>query len=298
MVGSANVDFIMRLGRLPDRGETVTDGTFRQVFGGKGANSVVAAARAAGEGSAAFVARLGNDPHVPTMLENFRRDGIDVEHVSFDPDLASGTALVMIGADGDNYLSVAPGSNAKLMPEHVAAAADVIEQSSVLLTQMEVPAVTVERAIELAQAAGVRCVLNYAPATGEPVRVDERIDTLVVNEPEARQLVGRDDDEAMLARALRERGPAIVIVTLGAQGVLICDADGCRTSPALRVEPIDATAAGDTFCGAYAMALSEGRGVDEAASFGQAAAALCVTKLGAQPSIPTRPKIEQRLRAP
>ncbi|MEM6314255.1 MAG: PfkB family carbohydrate kinase, partial [Planctomycetota bacterium] len=146
IVGSANVDFIMRLPALPGRGETVTGGEFAQVFGGKGANSAVAAARAASPGmTVGFVARLGTDAFAEVMRRDFAAAGLDVTHVGTDPDVPSGTALVMVGGDGENYLSVAPGSNARLTPGHVDAAADVIAASSVLLTQMEVPAETVRR---------------------------------------------------------------------------------------------------------------------------------------------------------
>ncbi len=294
VVGSANVDFIMRLPHLPSRGETVSSGEFRQVFGGKGADRAVAAARSAkGNGMVTFVARLGADVYADTMIENFRRDGMVVEHVNVDADTPSGTALVMIGADGDNYLSVAPGSNARMTPEHVDAATSDITASNVLLTQMEVPAAAVDRAIDLASSAGVRVVLNYAPATEEAVAVDSRIDTLIVNETEARQLFGRDEPPESLAVALRDLGPAVVIITLGGQGVLVCDGGDCFVKQAFKVEPVDATAAGDTFCGAYSTALSEGKSVEDAVRFGQAAAALCVTKLGAQPSIPQRDDIER-----
>jgi ribokinase len=231
------------------------------------------------------------------MLESFGNDGIDLTHVTVDADVPSGTALVMIGADGDNYLSVAPGSNALLKPHDVTAATEVISQSAVLLTQMEVPAESVNQALAIASSAGVHCVLNYAPATGQTIQVDRRINTLIVNETEARQLAGREGDDRALAQALHERGPEVVVLTLGSAGVLVLDGDGCRTMPALKVVPVDATAAGDTFCGAYATAIAEGNTVDDAVAFGQTAAALCVTKLGAQPSIPTRDDIEQRLRA-
>ncbi len=300
MVGSANVDFIMRLPKLPALGETVTDGTFLQTFGGKGANSAVAAARAAeSTGLVAFVGRLGQDAFCHTMLNNFRQDGLMVEHLGIDANLPSGTALVMIGPDGDNYLSVAPGSNHALNNEHLDAAvhdgADLITSCKVLLTQMEVPADVVRHALDKASRAGVHTILNYAPAGTTPIEVNQSIRTLIVNETEAAQLANRDDKPENLAAALMQLGPETVMVTLGAEGVVVCNREGIKQYPAFDVIPIDATAAGDTFCGAFAVATAEGRPIDVAVRFAQAAAAICVEGFGAQPSIPKRDQIQAKL---
>jgi ribokinase len=295
IVGSANIDFIMRVPSLPARGETVTDGEFRQVFGGKGANAAVAAARAStAAGRASFIARLGNDPYVPAMLEGFRDSGLDVDHVSRDPDHSSGTALVMFDGGGDNYLTVAPGSNYTLTPAHIDAAADRFAPGVVTLQQMEITPEANGRALDLARERGALPVFNYAPVREQQIPIDDRMHGLVVNETEAEQLSG-EQDAAAAAEALRARGPAFVVVTLGAAGALLCDVAGSRTAPGFVVEPVDATAAGDTFCGALAVALAEGRPLDDAARFAQAAAALCVTGFGAQPSIPVRSRIESFL---
>ncbi len=292
IVGSANVDFIMRVPRLPAVGETVTDGTFKQVFGGKGANSAVAAARAAGgRGSVHFVARVGDDAFGPSMRRDFADSGLDIEHVTIDSDTPSGSALVMFDVHGDNYLTVAPGANDRLTPAHVDAAADRIRASRVVLLQMEIPPDTVAAAISAARGGGASVVVNYAPVRGMEVSVDGSIDTLIVNETEAAQLAGREASPEELAADLLGRGPSLVIVTLGAKGVLLADASGVRRQAGFEVEPVDATAAGDTFCGAFCVARAEGTGVDNAARFAQAAAALCVTGFGAQPSIPARQTI-------
>ena len=296
VVGSANVDFVMRVPRLPGVGETVTDGEFRQVFGGKGANSAVAAARASGgPGRAAFVGRLGDDPFAPRMLIDFRDAGLDVAHVGLDPEQPTGAALVMFDADGDNYLTVAPGSNYALTPAHVDAAAETIGKSRVVLMQMEIEPPAIRRAVEVARAGGATVAFNYAPVRERQIDVGDGIDVLIVNETEAAQLAEADGDPADLASSLRSRGPGLVIVTLGREGVLLCDDAGARRQPGFAVEPVDATAAGDTFCGAFCLARAEGRGVDESARFAQAAAALCVSGFGAQPSIPTRDRIDALL---
>ena len=291
IIGSANVDFVMRLPRLPARGETVTDGEFRQVFGGKGANAAVAAGRAAADSTdVAFVARLGDDPFAPRMQIDFRDAGLDVGHVGVDPRVPSGTALVMFDASGDNYLSVAPGSNYTITPEHIDAAAGLFREGTVVLVQNEIPPAVTAHVIEVAHQSGGRVVLNYAPVRDRDLPIDGRLDGLIVNETEAAQLAG-DGDAAKLADRLCGRGPAFVAITLGGEGVLLRDPAGTRTFPAFAVEPVDATAAGDTFCGALGVALAEGRSLDDAARFAQAAAALCVSGFGAQPSIPTRERI-------
>ena len=298
IVGSANVDFVMRLPRLPARGETVTDGEFRQVFGGKGANAAVAAGRAAADSTdVAFVARLGDDPFAPRMLIDFRAAGLNVEHVGVDPSVPSGTALVMFDAAGDNYLSVAPGSNYTLTNEHIDAAADLFREGTLVLVQNEIPPGVTARVIEVAHKHGGRVVLNYAPVREMEVPVDGRLHGLVVNETEAAQLAGEGGDAAALADRLCGRGPTFVAITLGGAGVLLRDPAGTRTFPAFKVDPVDATAAGDTFCGALGVALAEGRSLDDAARFAQAAAALCVSGFGAQPSIPTRGRINTLMKA-
>ncbi|MEM6394522.1 MAG: ribokinase [Planctomycetota bacterium] len=286
----------MRLPALPARGETVTGGRFLQAFGGKGANSVVAAARLGSPTTAAgFVARLGNDAQAESMLAAFGRDGIGVEHVTRDPEMPSGAALVMVGDAGDNYLAVAPGSNHRLMPEHVDAAREMIADSAVLLTQMEVPAETVRHAIELAAAAGVTVILNFAPTVEADLDWD-KVDVLVVNETEAEQL-GRGATLEASAVALLGRGVGRVVITLGADGVLIVEERGVTRVEAFEVKAVDTTAAGDTFCGALAVRMAEGSVLEEACRWAQAAAALCVTGLGAQPSIPTRSEVERWLQS-
>lgn len=299
IIGSANVDFIMRVGRLPAAGETVTDGEFVQTFGGKGANQAVAAARAGAD--AAFITCVGNDPYAPIMLENFRRDGLDVSGVRQVADQPSGSALVMVGGAGMNYLTVAPGANYALSPEDILGRRDTITGAGAILLQMEVPTETNLAAIRIACEARVPVILNYAPARLVELELVKHLDTLIVNESEAAALAGIElcDERTTgdAARALAALGPKRVVITLGAQGCRVLDESGDFHGPGFRVQAVDSTAAGDTFCGALCVALLEGRTIGEAVRFASAAAALSVTRLGAQPSIPHRAEIDAFLAA-
>ena len=305
VVGSANVDLTMRVARLPAPGETVTGGTFEQVFGGKGANAAVAAARASGvAGDVAFVARVGDDAAGRQMVANFADDGIDCRHVAAVAS-PSGSALILIDARGENCIAVSAGANDLLTPADVDAAAGLIGGAAYVLLQLEIPPDTVARAIDVASDAaartgGAKVLLNYAPVR-EPAIDYSRVHGLVVNESEAAALAAlgtnatTGGDVETAARTLLGRGPSFVVVTLGARGALAADSAGLRRFEPFDVTPVDATAAGDTFCGALAVALADGRGLDGAVRFAQAAAALCVTGQGAQPSIPTRERIDAML---
>lgn len=297
IVGSANVDMIMKVARLPERGETVTNGSFMQTYGGKGANQAVAAARAGG--NVRFVACVGNDPFTPGMLDSFRRDGIDTTPIRVADDLPSGSALVMIEDSGMNYLTVAPGSNYALRPEHIAEHREWITSAGMILLQMEIPVETNLTVLAIAQVAGVPVILNYAPSRCREMSLLNGLDILVVNENEAEDLTGiapRDIHSAeATVKALAALGPKQVILTLGVQGCVFLENGKPTHVPAFPVQPVDSTAAGDTFCGALGVALLEGKSMHEAVRFASAAAAVSVTRLGAQPSIPTRAEIQNFL---
>ncbi|MEX0321493.1 MAG: ribokinase [Puniceicoccaceae bacterium] len=294
VIGSSNVDMIMKMERLPEKGETVTNASFMQTFGGKGANSAVAAARAGG--NIKFMNCMGNDVYAPLMLEMYANEGMDVSLVRQEKDISSGTALVMIGDAGMNYLSVAPGANYKLTPELIDSVKDEMKEASRIVLQCEIPTETNLRIIELADQYGIPVQLNLAPATELPMSTYNLIDTLIVNENEARFLLDQlgkemvpDDD---LAQALQETGAKEVIVTLGADGGWVVTGDKMEHFPAFPVEVVDTTAAGDTFCGAYAVAVVEGMDNHDAVHFASAAASLAVSKLGAIPSVPKRQEID------
>jgi ribokinase len=299
ILGSANVDFIMRVPRLPARGETVTDGAFLQTYGGKGANQAVAAARAGA--TAAFIGCVGRDHYGDEMAANFARDGLALEGLKRSASQPSGSALVMIEQGGMNYLTVAPGANHDLLPADVEALHPVIAAAGLLLLQMEVPLATNLAAAAIARAAAAPVMLNFAPAHLASPELLRATDILVVNENEASALSGIDTTDTAsalhAARALSALGPRRVVVTLGAQGCVALDGDAELASPALPVATIDTTAAGDTFCGALGTALLEGRDFAAALRFASAASALSVTRLGAQPSIPARAEIDAFLAA-
>jgi ribokinase len=294
VIGSSNVDFIMGVEHLPAVGETVTDAVFQQTYGGKGANQAVAAARAGGR--VTFVTGLGEDAYAPTILANFRRDGIRTEHILVQPGMASGSALVMFDRQGNNYLTVAPGANYALQPSHIDACAEVIGRAKRLVMQMELPVSTTLRALEIAAERGVPTLFNYAPVRGREIPLTAGIGVLVVNENEAAELAGLPvetvEQAVQAAEALRAHNIPVVIVTLGAGGAFVAAAEVCQHVPTFRVTPVDTTAAGDAFCGALAVALVEARPLLEAVRFANAAAALSVTCSGAQPSLPLRETID------
>lgn len=294
VVGSSNIDLIMKLERLPRVGETVTGGTFAQVFGGKGANQAVGAARAGGR--VAFVGCVGDDAYGAQVVESLGRDGIDTRFVFGEAGVASGTALILIGGDGANCIAVAPGANDRLTPAHVDRARGLIAQAACVVTQCEIPPETLDHVVELAASLGRPVVLNLAPARKIPDATLARLACLAVNETEAEFLTGRpvasDEDVEAAAAALLAKGPKSVLLTLGARGSYVA-ADGVRALvPAFAVQAVDTTAAGDVHCGAFAVATVEGRPLLEAVRFANAAAAVSVTRLGAQPSAPTRAEIE------
>jgi ribokinase len=293
VVGSSNTDLVMKLPRLPRPGETIIGGTFSMAAGGKGANQAVAASRAGGDVS--FIAKIGNDHFGTQALDGFRKDGLDTQFVDVAPATASGIGLIFVDRNGENCIGVASGANNELLPADIDKARGVIASADVLLLQLEIPLSTVEAAIHIASKAGVRVLLNPAPAQRLDPRLLKRISVITPNENEAEVLTGvHVSDETSIATAasiLRNHSIPAVVVTLGARGAYLSDADGGRFISPFKVEAVDSTAAGDVFSGALAVALGERLAVEDAVRFACAAAALSVTKLGAQPSAPTRAHI-------
>ena len=298
VVGSSNTDMIIQLDRIPRPGETILGGEFSTAAGGKGANQAVGAARAGGQ--VTFIARVGKDMFGDQAIAGFRRDGISVDYVFCDKVAPSGVALIFVAKDGENSIAVAGGANAKLMPADVKKAAKAIRSAAVLVMQLETPLETVEAAAAIAAQAGVRVILNPAPARPLPNSLLKLVSILTPNETEAELLTGiKVTDESAAAKAadkLRSRGVQTVILTLGPRGAFIADATGKQLIPGFKVKAVDTTAAGDIFNGSLAVALAEGKPLPQAVRFANAAAALSVTRLGAQPSAPTRKKIEKFLK--
>jgi len=297
VVGSSNTDMIARVPRIPRPGETILGGEFFTAAGGKGANQAVAAARAGGD--VTFIARVGKDMFGERALTGFSRDGIKVKFIKRDSYKPSGVALIFVSDSGENSIAVAPGANARLSPADVKRARTEFMRADVLLTQLETPLPTVIAAVKLAARNRVLTILNPAPAQKLPDDLLEHVDILTPNESEAELLTGiKVAGEASGVRAasrLRARGVRTVIITLGAKGALVVNQDGYMRVPGFKVKPVDTTAAGDVFNGALAVALAKGFELRAAVRFANAAAAISVTRMGAQPSAPTRLEIERLL---
>jgi ribokinase len=298
VIGSSNVDLLMKMDHLPEKGETVTDAVFMQVYGGKGANQAVAAARAGG--NVAFVNCVGEDAYTPQMVKNYQNDGIDTSFVFHEKGLASGHALIMIGGHGMNYLSVAPGANYKLTSQKIDEALPVLEEAAMIVMQYEIQEETIKYVIDLANRKNIPVLWNCAPARSFDLSYIPKINILVLNEVEAGFLaempVENEADAEKAAQKLVDRGVEKVIITLGSQGAFVVTKTEKVSVPAFKVEAVDTTAAGDTFCGAFAVALVEGKSLKEALQFASAAAAISVTRMGAQPSAPTRKEIDAFLK--
>jgi ribokinase len=299
VVGSSNTDMIIKLKRIPRAGETVLGGEFLTAAGGKGANQAVAAARAGGQVS--LIARVGRDALGDEAIAGFIGDGIDVSHVTRDPRLASGAALIFVAQNGENSIAVASGANARLSPADVKRAGALIARAKVVLMQLETPLDTVVAAARLAASKGALVILNPAPARAIPGELLQLFSILTPNESEAEMLTGDRINGVRAAKraaeALLRRGVQTVILTLGAKGALIASKQGTHLVPGFQVKTVDTTAAGDVFNGALAVALTEGRSLDRAVRFANAAAAISVTRMGAQRSAPRRRGIMRFLKS-
>jgi ribokinase len=297
VIGSSNVDLIMKMDHLPEKGETVTDAEFFQVYGGKGANQAVAAARAGG--NVAFVSCVGKDAYTPQMVQNYKDDGIDTRFVFEEVGVASGHALIMIGSEGDNCISVAPEANYKLTPSKIDNALEVIDEAAIIVMQYEIPEETIKYVIDLANQKNIPVLWNVAPARPFDFSYIPKINLLVLNEVEAGFLaempVENETDAEKAAEKLVAKGVEKVIITLGSQGAFVLTKDEKVSVPSFKVNAVDTTAAGDTFCGAFAVALVEGKSLKESLRFASAAAAISVTQIGAQPSAPGRVEIDEFL---
>jgi ribokinase len=297
VVGSVNTDLVIRVPHLPRPGETVLGGQFFQAAGGKGANQAVAAARAARE-TVAFVGAVGDDAFGRQALEQLRRENLDLRGLKVVPGRASGVAQILVDCHGENAIAVASGANAALAPDDIDALPDdLFAGARVLLTSLETPLATVVRALERAKQWGLCSILNPAPAGALVDRLDvlELVDVLTPNEIEASALTGDESASypSAVAQRLRRLGARDCIITLGAAGCLVV-ADREEHVPGVRANAVDTTAAGDAFNGVLAVALAEGRSLTEAARWANRAAALAVTREGAQPSLPRRDEIDSQ----
>ena len=292
VLGSTNTDMVISGVKIPVPGETVCGGSFMMNPGGKGANQAVAVARlSAKRGQCTFIAKVGDDLFGRETAARLAADKIDAKLV-VDRKVASGTALILVDPKGQNCISVALGANGTLLPKDVKKFAKDIQSADALLLQLETPLETVLWAAQTAKAKGVPVVLNPAPAAKLPKELYRCLDWITPNETEAELLTGVkvvDLASAQKAEAvLRKRGVGNVVITLGSKG---CYAAG-KIHPCVKVKAVDTVAAGDTFNGAFVVALAEGKAIDEAIAFAQKASAIAVTRPGAQSSVPHRREVK------
>lgn len=291
VVGAALIDLISYVPRLPAPGETLHGTDFRMGYGGKGANQAVMAARLGAH--VAMVTRVGSDAFGDGMLENFRLNGVDVEHVAVDPDAPSGVAPIAVEPGGENAIVIVTGANARMTTADVDAARDAVVAADVLVCQLEIPVEVTLAAMRMAAAASTRTVLNAAPAAALPADALADVDVLCVNESEAAALLGRafeNGEELEAARALRSLGPQASVVTLGGRGCVVSSGAGEVAVEGRRVEVVDTTGAGDAFTGTLAYALGRGASVSESAAQANAVAAMSVTRRGTQTSFASAPE--------
>ncbi|RJQ83457.1 ribokinase [Pseudonocardiaceae bacterium YIM PH 21723] len=289
VVGSANADLVVEVDTRPGAGETVLGSDLRTLSGGKGANQAVAAAKLGA--SVSLLAAVGADAHGRFLLSELDSAGVNIAAVR-ESDRPTGVALITVTEDGENSIVVAPGANSALSVADVDAQAAEIGAAKVLLGSAEVPARVLEHAVDLAVSAGVRPVLNLAPATALSGPTLAALDPLVVNEHEAAWLLSRHTgadlsaDPEELAKGLGRLGVRSLVITLGARGALIAEGGRCREIPAPPVRAVDTTGAGDAFCGALAVRLAAGATLADAAAYAVRVAAISVTRPGAQSSYP------------
>jgi ribokinase len=293
VVGSSNTDMVVKTNHLPQPGETVLGGQFNMFSGGKGANQAVAAARLGG--NVTFIAKTGKDLFGKQALEAYKSENINTQYIITDEKSPSGVALISVDKKGENCISVASGANAELKPDDICKIKDVIESAAIVLMQLEIPLETVVYTAKTAKNKGVKVILNPAPAVDLPDDLLKCLYAITPNEIEAERISGikiTDIETAgQAAKAISKNGIEIVIITLGSKGLLVKNGDEYYKIPANKVDVVDTTAAGDTFCGAFCVALSEGYTVEKAASIANKAASIAVSRQGAQNSILYRDEV-------
>jgi len=295
VVGSLNMDLVIRSPHIPRPGETILGSDFHTIPGGKGANQAVAAARLGAEVS--MVGRLGNDAFAEVLLDNLAASGVETAFISRDDRSATGVALIVVDDEGENSIVVASGANMQISEAEVNAAENLIAGSDVIVLQLEVPLPAVIRSAQIAKAHGVPVILNPAPACELPQELFPLVDVLVPNETEAALLSGQAAESAEemkpAAHKLLDRGVGAVVITLGNKGALLTNqGDAGIEFPAFKIDPVDTTAAGDAFVAGLAVHLGAGNPLPDAIRWANAAGALAAMRFGAQTSAPSRDEVE------
>ena len=293
VIGSSNIDMVVRTSHLPAPGETILGGEFFMNQGGKGANQAVAVKRLGG--NLIFVAKLGNDILGQQSVDYFKKEGIDTKYITLDENSASGVALISVDDHAENSIVVASGANMLLNEQDVDKMLEEMCEGDILLMQLEIPLQTVEYAARKAFGKGVKVVLNPAPARSLPKELFRHLYMVTPNRIEAEMLTGikiaNDADVEKVAEEICAMGVKNVIITLGSKGCLIREEGVSYRIDAFKVEPVDTTAAGDTFNGALCVGLSEGMDLKQAAVMASKASSIAVTRMGAQSSIPYREEL-------
>jgi ribokinase len=307
VVGSLNMDQVVRVPRVPVLGETLLGaGSLKLVPGGKGANQAVAMARLGAP--VTMAGRVGTDPFGAQLVQALQADKVDTSLLAVDAEEASGTAFIFLTPGGDNAIVVASGANMRvgMDKEQMATIFEAVAQARALVLQLEIPLETVQTLVSAGHNAGIPVVLNLAPAQPLPSETLKQVEVLIVNETEASLLSGQRveclEDAGIVATMLHEQGIAIVVLTMGEQGAILASDDGMGKTRTIyqlapKVQVIDTTAAGDCFVGALTVALTEGQAAEDALKFAVYASALKVTKFGAQSGLPTRDEVEALLRS-
>ncbi len=294
VVGSINMDLVVRVPHSPRPGETVLGGDFETFPGGKGANQAVAASRMGGE--VTMVGRVGSDNFGDTLIQGLVEDNIRTTYVIKDTGTPTGIAMIAVAANGENMIVVASGANYKVSESDVTNARDIMRDTDLLLLQLECPMEAVAAAIDLAKAYDIPVVLNPAPAQPLSQALLANVDILTPNETELMMLAGEDTVDKAVKKVL-SWGTKNLVVTLGANGARVITEGVDRHIPAHEITAVDTTAAGDAFNGALAVAYAEGKSLLEAVDYGMAAGALAATRRGAQPSLPTRDAVENLIKS-
>ena len=289
VIGSSNTDMTAKTAELPRPGETVLGGVFTMGAGGKGANQAVAAQRLGGK--VKFICKVGKDMFGDNSIAQYEKEGLDTSGI-LRSELPSGVALIYVDSHAENCIVVASGANGDLTEDDIEKSRKDLESCDILLLQLESPIPSVLKAAKIAHQAGKTVVLNPAPACPRPEELFRNIDLFIPNETELSTFSGMpvtsQEEAQAAAKAMQAKGVGKLIVTMGSKGALICEGGPSVFVPAHKVKAVDTTAAGDTFCGALCVAISEGKSLKEAAEFACAASALTVQKMGAQNSIPYR----------
>ncbi len=294
VIGSSNTDLVIQTSHFPEPGETVMGGVFSTFAGGKGANQAVAASRLGAK--VTFVARVGNDDFGRQAIDGFDKEGITTSHIFIDENEPTGVASIIINKDGENTIVVAPGANNMLSKTDIEAIVSLVEATDIVLVQLEVPLETVTFVIQLAHKLHKKIILNPAPAVKLDYNLFSYLDIITPNESETKILLGKKVSDlksaSEAAQVFLDKGVKNVVITLGKQGAFFKNDHEEYLIPAIKTEVIDTTGAGDTFNGALAVAISEGKSWRDALDFSNKAAAISVSRLGAQSSIPFRKEIE------